>query len=188
MLACDRSCCYSLSHFLPFTYLLAFCRVRSVSPFILFSTLLHSHRNANPTQELAVILSLRSISLFSLSGSMSFPPCISTWLQPGSVSLHLASPPHTYTPYRLFAPIHSIRSFLPALAFPNAQRSSKKNAPNWLPAAPCHRAPRFLCPGYSLNSHRLARNAQAEYFVPFLSTCISALLSTLAQGCFSFSV
>jgi hypothetical protein len=35
-------------------------------------------------------------------------------------------PPHTYTPYRSFVPIHSIRSFLPALAFSNAQRSSKK--------------------------------------------------------------
>ena len=57
---------------------------------------------------------------------MSFPPCKSMWLQPGSASLHPASPPHTYTPYRSFVPIHSIRSFLPALAFPNAQRSSKK--------------------------------------------------------------
>jgi hypothetical protein len=136
MLACDRSCCYSLSHFLPFTYLLAYCRVRSVSPFILFSTLLHSHRNANPTQELSFIRSFRSIPLIPLS----------------------------------FAPIHSIRSLLPALAFPNAQRSSKKSAPNWLPAAPCHRAPRFLCQGHSLNSHRLAHNAQASYFIPFHSS------------------
>jgi glutaminyl-tRNA synthetase len=31
-------------------------------------------------------------------------------------------------------------------------------------------------------------NAQAEYFVPFLFSCISALLSTLAQGCFYYSV
>ena len=62
----------------------------------------------------------------------------------------------------------------------------QKNAPNWLPAAPSHRALRFLCLGHSLHSQRLAHNAQAEYFVPFLYTRISALLSTLAQGCFSF--
>ena len=67
LLACDRSCCYSLSHFLQFTYMLAYCRVRSVFSFILFSTLLHSHRNANPTQELSFIRSFRSISLQSLS-------------------------------------------------------------------------------------------------------------------------
>ena len=79
---------------------------------------------------------------------MSFPTLISLWLQPGSASLHPASPPHTYTPYRSFIPIHSIRSFLPALAFPNAQRSSKKNAPNWLPAAPSSRLPRDASPGW----------------------------------------
>ena len=63
---------------------------------------------------------------FHFQGSMSFPTLISLWLQHCSVSLHKASPPHTYTPYRSLAAIHSIRSFLPALAFPNAQRSSKK--------------------------------------------------------------
>ena len=96
--------------------------------------------------------------------------------------------PHRFTtahihPFRSFAPIHSIRSLLSALAFPT-HRSGKKNAPNQLPAAPVHRAPRFLCPGHSLHSQRLAHNAQASYFVPFLFTRISALLSTLAQGCF----
>ena len=98
--------------------------------------------------------------------------------------------PHRFTtahihPFRSFTPIHSIRSLLPALAFSNAP-FGQKNAPNQLPAAPVHRAPRFLCPGHSLHSQRLAHNAQASYFVPFLSTRISALLSTLAQGCFSF--
>lgn len=98
--------------------------------------------------------------------------------------------PHRFTtahihPFRSFASIHSIRSLLPALAFSNAP-FGQKNAPNQLPAAPVHRAPRFLCPGHSLHSQRLAHNAQAEYFVPILFTRISALLSTLAQGCFSF--
>ena len=96
--------------------------------------------------------------------------------------------PHRFTtalihPYRSFASIHSIRSLLPALAFPTAP-FGQKNAPNQLPAAPVHRAPRFLCPGHSLHSHRLAHNAQAEYFVPLLSTCISALLSTARSGLF----
>ncbi len=100
--------------------------------------------------------------------------------------------PHRFTtahihPYRSFAPIHSIHSLLPALAFSNAP-FKQKNAPNQLPAAPVHRAPRFLCPGHSLHSQRLAHNAQAEYFVPFLYSLISALLSTLAQGCFYYSV
>ncbi|MFV0392315.1 MAG: hypothetical protein ACK5KP_10605, partial [Paludibacteraceae bacterium] len=77
--------------------MLAYCRVRSVFPFILFSTLLHSHRNANRTQELSFIHSFRSIPLSSLSGYRSFPTHKAMWLQPGSVSLHTASPPHTYT-------------------------------------------------------------------------------------------
>jgi hypothetical protein len=34
--------------------------------------------------------------------------------------------------------------------------SCKKMRPNQLPAAPCHRALRFLCQGHSLHSHRLA--------------------------------
>lgn len=165
--------------------MLAYCRVRSVFPFILFSTLLHSHRNANRTQELSFIRSLRSIPLISLSVYMSFPI-----LQILVVVAVFRFTPHRFTtahihPCRSFAPIHSIRSLLPALAFSNAP-FRQKNAPNQLPAAPVHRALRFLRPGHSLHSQRLAHNAQAEYLVPFLFTRISALLSTLAQGCFSF--
>jgi hypothetical protein len=142
---------------------------------------------ANRTQELSFIHSLRSIPLISLSGYMSFPTHKSMWLQPCSVSLHTASPPHTYT-----LSVHSLLStsfvhFFQPLLFPT-HRSGKKNVPNQLPAAPVHRAPRFLCPGHSLHSQRLAHNSQAEYFVPFLYTRISALLSTLAQGCFYYSV
>lgn len=124
---------------------------------------------------------------FHFQGICFFSPCKSMWLQPCSVSLHTASPPHTYT-----LSVHSLLStpfvhYFQPLPFPT-HRSGKKNAPNQLPAAPVHRAPRFLCPGHSLHSHRLAHNAQAEYFVPFLFTRISALLSTHAQGCFYYSV
>lgn len=124
---------------------------------------------------------------FHFQGICLFPPCKSMWLQPCSVSLHTASPPHTYT-----LSVHSLQytpfvHYFQPLPFPT-HRSGKKNAPNQLPAAPVHRAPRFLCPGHSLHSQRLAHNAQAEYFVPFLFTRISALLSTLAQGCFYYSV
>ena len=105
--------------------MLAYCRVRSVFPFILFSTLLHSHRNANRTQELSFIRSFRSIPLISLSGYMSFPAHKSMWLQPCSVSLHTASPPHTYT-----LTVHSLQytpfvHYFQPLPFPT-HRSGKK--------------------------------------------------------------
>ena len=110
---------------------------------------------ANRTQELSFIRSLRSIPLISLSGYMSFPT-----LQIYVVAAVFRFTPHRFTtahihPFRSFAPIHSIRSLLPALAFSNAP-FGQKNAPNQLPAAPVHRAPRFLCPGHSLHSQRLA--------------------------------
>ena len=148
-----------------------------------FTTLLHSYRNANPTQELSFIRSFRSIPLISLSGVYVFSHAIIN-----VVAALFRFTPQSFTtahihPFRSFASIHSIRSLLPALAFSNAP-FGQKNAPNQLPAAPVHRALRFLCPGHSLHSQRLAHNAQAEYFVPFLYTRISALLSTLAQGCF----
>ena len=124
---------------------------------------------------------------FHFQGICFFPPYKSMCLQPCSVSLHTASPPHTYT-----LSVHSLQytpfvHYFQPLLFPPAP-FGQKNAPNQLPAAPVHRAPRFLCPGHSLHSQRLAHNAQAEYFVPFLSTRISSLLSTLAQGCFYYSV
>ena len=69
-----------------------------------------------------------SISLISLSGYMSFPTHKSMWLQPCSVSLHTALPPHTKAPNRSFASFHSIHSFRPALAFSNANVRAKKCA------------------------------------------------------------
>ena len=36
---------------------------------------------------------------FHFQGICLFPPCKSMWLQPCSVSLHTASPPHTHTPF-----------------------------------------------------------------------------------------
>ncbi len=123
---------------------------------------------------------------FHFQGSMSFPTLISLWLQHCSVSLHKASPPHTYTPYRSLAAIHSIRSFLPALAFPNAQRSSKKvrqtgcrQHPATALRASCVRGTRSTRIG-SHTTHRLhtsfrftslacslAINAGSRLFLPF---------------------
>ena len=110
---------------------------------------------ANRTQELAFIRSFRFIPLISLSGYMFFPT-----LQIHVFAAVFRFTPHRFTtthihPFRSFAPIHSIRSLLPALAFSNAP-FGQKNAPNQLPAAPCHRALRYLCQGHSLHSHRLA--------------------------------
>ena len=152
-----------------------------------FSPFLHSHRYCQPHAR-AVIHSLIAFH----STHFTFRVYVFSHPQIHVVAAVFRFTPHRFTtahihPFRSFAPIHSIRSLLPALAFSNAP-FGQKNAPNQLPAAPVHRAPRFLCPGHSLHSQRLAHNAQAEYFVPFLYTRISALLSTLAQGCFYYSV
>ena len=184
LLACGRSCCYGLSHFLQLTFRCWHSRV--CFSFHKFHFMLHS-AIANRTQELSFIRSFRSIPLISLSGYMSFPT-----LQIHVVAAVFRFTPHRFTtahihPFRSFASFHSIRSLLPALAFSNAP-FGQKNAPNQPAPAPCHRAPRFLCPGHSLHSQRLAHNAQASYFVPFLYTRFSALLSTHAQGCFYYSV
>jgi hypothetical protein len=67
--------------------------------------------------------------------------------------------------------------------------------PNQLPAAPCHRALRFLCQGHSLHSHRLALqrtglilrsvsllshislaiNASSRLFLPYLNIGLNLL-------------
>lgn len=160
MLACGRSCCYGLSHFLQLTYMLANCRVRSVFSFILFSTLLRSHRNANPTQELAFNRSFRSISLISLLGAFVFSThksCACSLASLRSAKLqHPAQKPLT---------VHSLHSStfslsVQPLLFPPTT-FEQKNAPNRLPAAPSQRTPCFLCLGHSLHSQRLAHNAQA---------------------------
>ena len=80
---------------------------------------------ANRTQELSFIRSFRSIPLISLSGYMSFPAHKSLWLQQCSVSLHTASPPHTYT-----LTVHSLQytpftHYFQPLLFPT-HRSGKK--------------------------------------------------------------
>jgi hypothetical protein len=126
-----------------------------------FTTLLHSHRNANPTQELSFIRSFRSIPLQSLSGVYVFSHAIIL-----VVAALFRFTPQSFTtahihPLSFFSlPFHYIHSLLPALAFPTLT-FEQKNAPNWLPAAPSHRALRFLCLGHSLHSQRLAHNAQA---------------------------
>ena len=168
--------------------MLANCRVRSVFSFILF----HYTPSFTPQRQphaRAVIHSLISFhsATITFRGLCLFHP-----------QIHVVAAVFRFTP-QSFTTAHinpltffslqstpSVHYFQPLL-FPTLT-FEQKNAPNWLPAAPSHRAPRFLCLGHSLHSQRLAHNAQAEYFVPFLSTRISALLSTLAQGCFYYSV
>lgn len=184
LLACGRSCCYGLSHFLQLTFSCWHSRVcfHFTSSISCFTPLLPTARKS--WHSFAHCVPFHS---FHFQGICLFPPCKSMWLQRCSVSLHTASPPHTYT-----LTVHSLQYtpfvhyFQPLLSPPAP--FGQKNPPNQLPAAPVHRAPRFLCPGHSLHSQRLAHNAQASYFVPFLYTRISALLSTLAQGCFYYSV
>jgi hypothetical protein len=142
---------------------------------------------ANRTQELDFIHSLRYIALhFTFRGHVFSTLQILVVAAYDAFSVISFTTAHI-TPFRSlhFIPLHSLFPSSPCIS--NAP-FGQKNAPGQLPAAPVHRAPRFLCPGHSLHSHRLAHNAQAAYFVPFLYTRISALLSTRAQGCFSHSV
>ena len=140
LLACGRSCCYGLSHFLQLTFPCWHSRVRF--SFHKLHFMLHT-AIANRTQELSFIHSLRSIPLISLSGYMSFPT-----LQIHVVAAVFRFTPHRFTtahihPFRSFAPIHSIRSLLPALAFSNAPFGQKKCAK---PAAGSTRPPRSALP------------------------------------------
>jgi hypothetical protein len=116
---------------------------------------------ANPTQELSFIRSFRSIPLQSLSGVYVF----------SNANILVVAALFRFTP-QSFTTAHinplsffSLQSttfthYFQPLPFPT-HCSSKKMRPNWLPAAPSHRAPRFLCLGHSLHSQRLAHNAQA---------------------------
>jgi hypothetical protein len=96
MLACGRSCCYGLSHFLLLTFPCWYSRVHSVISFILFLSI-PSFTPLSPTARKSCLSFSHSVPFhyISLSGAMSFPPCISMWLQHCSVSLHKASPPRT---------------------------------------------------------------------------------------------
>ena len=83
-----------------------------------------------------------SFHSFHFQGICLFPPCKSMWLQPCSVSLHTASPPHTYT-----LSVHSLQytpfvHYFQPLLFPT-HRSSKKCAK---PAAGSTRPPRSALP------------------------------------------
>jgi len=167
MLACGRSCCYGLSHFLQLTFPCWHSRVcfHSTSFISCFTPLCQPHARA-------VIHSLISFH----STHFTYRVYVFSHTQSHVVAAVFRFPPHRFTtahihPFSSFTSFLSIRSLLPALAFSNAP-FGQKNAPNQLPAAPVHRAPRFLCPGHSLHSQRLAHNAQASYFVPFLFTRI----------------
>ena len=152
-----------------------------------FTTLLHSHRNANPTQELSFIRSFRSISLQSLSGVYVFSHANIL-----VVAALFRFTPQSFTtahihPLSFFSlPFHYIHSLLPALAFSNANVRAKKCAKL---AAGSTQPPRSALPvsgafaplaaartqrtglilrSVSLLSHlSLAINAGSRLFLPF---------------------
>ena len=118
-------------------------RVHSVFSFILFLSI-PSFTPLSPTARKSCISFSHSVPFrsVSLSGAMSFPPCISMWLQHCSVSLHTASPPHTYS-----LSVHSLQytpfaHYFQPLLFPT-HRSGKKSAK---PAAGSTRPPRSALP------------------------------------------
>ena len=168
--------------------MLAYCRVRSVFPFILFHYIpsLTPQRQPHARAVIHSLISFHSTHFTFRVYVFSHPanPCGCSRVPFHSTPLHHRT--HTPLSFIRFNTLHSFITSSPCL-FQRTVRA-KKNAPNQLPAAPVHRALRFLCPGHSLHSQRLAHNAQASYFVPFLYSRISALLSTLAQGCFYYSV
>ena len=115
-----------------------------------FTTLLHSHRNANPTQELSFIHSFRFIRSFHYRHF-----CLSTlqihvltaWLH--FVQLSLSTPHKNALPFIHSLQLHSFYTSSPCF-FQRTVRA--KNTPNQLPAAPCHSALRYPCQGHSLNT------------------------------------
>lgn len=122
LLACGRSCCYGLSHFLQLTFLCWHSRVcfHSTSSISCFTPLLSTARKS--CHLFAHFVPFHS---FHFQGICLFLPCKSMWLQPCSVSLHTASPPHTYT-----LSVHSLLStsfahYFQPLPFPT-HRSCKK--------------------------------------------------------------
>ena len=86
LLACGRSCCYGLSHFLLLTFPCWHSRVHSVISFILFLSI-PSFTPLSPTARKSCLSFSHSVPFrsISLSGAMFFPPCISMWLQHCSV-------------------------------------------------------------------------------------------------------
>ena len=141
--------------------MLAYCRIRSVFSFILF----HYTPSLTPQrqpQARAVIHSLIPFhsATFTFRGLCLFQryyQCGCSIVPFHSTKLH----------HRTHKPliVHSLQSttfvhYFQPLPFPPLM-FEQKNAPNWLPAAPSHRAPRFLCLGHSLHSQRLAHNAKA---------------------------
>ena len=126
LLACGRSCCYGLSHFLQLTFPCWHSRV--CFSFHKFHFMLHT-AIANRTQELAFIRSFRFIPLISLSGYMSFP----------TLQIHVFAAVFRFTPHRFTTThtytlsVHSLQytpfghSYQPLL-FPTLNVQAKKCA------------------------------------------------------------
>ena len=105
-----------------------------------FTTLLHSHRNANPTQELSFIRSFRSIPLLSLSGVYVFSHAnilvVAALIRFTPQSF---TTPHI-TPFRSlrFITLHSFSSYSPCLSHRTvrAKKSAKPAAGSTRPQRP----------------------------------------------------
>ena len=141
--------------------MLANCRIRSVFSFILF----HYTPSLIPQRQphaRAVIHSLISFHFATfISGVYVFSNAIINVL----AALFRFTPQSFTTAHIHPLSFFSLQSttfthFFQPLPFPTLT-FEQKNAPNWLPAAPSHRALRFLCLGHSLHSQRLAHNALA---------------------------
>ena len=163
LLACGRSCCYGLSHFLQLTFPCWHSRVcfHSTSSISCFTPLLPTARKS--CHSFAHCVPFHS---FHFQGICLFPPCKSMWLQPCSVSLHTASPPHTYTlsvhsfqytPFvHYFQPLHFQRNV-------RAKKCAK-------PAAGSTRPPRSALPvSGALAPLAAARTQRTGFILRFVS-------------------
>ena len=141
--------------------MLAYCRIRSVFSFILF----HYTPSLTPQRQphaRAVIHSLIPFRFATITfrGLCFFHAIINV------VAALFRFTPQSFTTAHInplsFFSLQSttFTHYFQPLPFPTLT-FEQKNAPNWLPAAPSHRALRFLCLGHSLHSQRLAHNAQA---------------------------
>lgn len=183
LLACGRSCCYGLSHFLQLTFSCWHSRVcfHSTSYISCFTPLLPTARKSCHSFTHCV-----PFHSFHFQGICLFPPtnpCGCSRVPFHSTPLHHRT--HTPFPFIRFFPLHSFISSSPCF-FQRTVRAKKmcqtscRQHPSTALRASCVRGTRSTRSG-SHTTHRLHTSFR-------FSTLAFALLSTLAQGCFYYSV
>lgn len=188
LLACGRSCCYGLSHFLLLTFSCWHSSIHSVISFILFLCI-PSFTPLSPTARKSCHSFTHFVPFhsFHFQGICIFPPCKSMWLQPCSVSLHTASPPHSYTltvhslQYTPFALFFQPLPFPPHRSGKKMRQTSCRQHPSTALRASCVRGTRSTRIG-SHTTHRL--NTSFRYSPLAFQPCYPPH----AQGCFYYSV